>query len=586
MARFSCDCLYKMTELVKELEVILGPDTTELGMRFGLHSGPVTAGVLRGERARFQLFGDTVNTTSRIETTGQRDRIHVSQETADLLIAAGKGHWIVPREDKVTAKGKGELTTFWLKVAGAATGASSSITNSNASEQEERAVVEEALEQEEKAASKPSKVLNEKQERLVHWNTEVLSKLLRDVKLRRALIKQQQDGNDDDDDNPSEDLSHLENATTTRSLGGVLGEVQEIITLPSFDPSVHAANAPSNEHVEVTDEEFGQLREYIHTIATLYNDNPFHNFEHASHVTMSVVKLLSRLVAPEITCRGTREDMAGTLHDHTYGITSDPLTQFAVVLAALIHDVDHPGVPNAQLVKEKTELAELYQNKSIAEQNSVDLAWELLMEPGFQALRQAIYRTESEWKRFRQLVVNAVMATDIMDQDLAALRKDRWIKAFSETVEDDPSTAVNRKATIVLEHLIQASDVAHTMQHWHIYRKWNGRFFAEVYQAYDEGRCGTNPADHWYEGEMGFFDSYVIPLAKKLKECGVFGVSSDEYLNYALQNRKEWERSGPAVVQSLLEHATRHHKLRGAGPEMSLLRRAGARNLGQQECDD
>jgi hypothetical protein len=35
------------------------------------------------------------------------------------------------------------------------------------------------------------------------------------------------------------------------------------------------------------------------------------------------------------------------LHDHTYGITSDPLTQFAVVFAALIHDVDHTGVPTA-----------------------------------------------------------------------------------------------------------------------------------------------------------------------------------------------------------------------------------------------
>jgi hypothetical protein len=68
--------------------------------------------------------------------------------------------------------------------------------------------------------------------------------------------------------------------------------------------------------------------------------NPFHNFEHASHVTMSVVKLLSRIVAPNLTTKeiDTNGNIASTLHDHTYGITSDPLTQFAVVLSALIHD--------------------------------------------------------------------------------------------------------------------------------------------------------------------------------------------------------------------------------------------------------
>ena len=64
----------------------------------------VTAGVLRGEKSRFQLFGDTVNTASRVESTGQRNRIQISQQTADLLIEAGKGNWILARKDLVEAK--------------------------------------------------------------------------------------------------------------------------------------------------------------------------------------------------------------------------------------------------------------------------------------------------------------------------------------------------------------------------------------------------------------------------------------------------------------------------------------------------
>jgi adenylate cyclase len=57
MGRFARDCMVAFNNVVKQLENELGPDTGALGIRVGIHSGPVTAGVLRGERSRFQLFG-------------------------------------------------------------------------------------------------------------------------------------------------------------------------------------------------------------------------------------------------------------------------------------------------------------------------------------------------------------------------------------------------------------------------------------------------------------------------------------------------------------------------------------------------
>ena len=64
ISRFALECMKTMDDLTKRLEVTLGPDTGDLNVRIGIHSGPVTAGVLRGERARFQLFGDTMNTAA------------------------------------------------------------------------------------------------------------------------------------------------------------------------------------------------------------------------------------------------------------------------------------------------------------------------------------------------------------------------------------------------------------------------------------------------------------------------------------------------------------------------------------------
>ncbi|CAB9514536.1 Receptor-type guanylate cyclase gcy [Seminavis robusta] len=139
--RFAWDCLRKSSLVFNALAETLGPDTRDLVVRIGLHSGPVTAGVLRGEKGRFQLFGDTVNTASRMESNGRPGSIQCSHDTCQLLVKAGKSDWITKRSNKVVAKGKGEMTTYWLAVKNSsgshhsgATGQSSELTTSTSDE--------------------------------------------------------------------------------------------------------------------------------------------------------------------------------------------------------------------------------------------------------------------------------------------------------------------------------------------------------------------------------------------------------------------------------------------------------------------
>eukprot|EP00980_Cylindrotheca_fusiformis_P001079 scaffold302_cov106-Cylindrotheca_fusiformis.AAC.4 len=547
VCRFARDCLQTMKDTTLKLEVSLGPDTSELELRVGVHSGQVTAGVLRGERSRFQLFGDTMNTAARMESTSACNRIQVSQVTADLLKASGFSAWIAPRKSKIIVKGKGEMQTYWLKTKGTkglkpskSKGALPTLAETlEMSDSSDRTTLVHA---EDNFDLDNVKTMT-KTERLVEWNVEVLSPLLQQIVASRA--------GDAVPIDPS-----LSNKEAIIGKGKtVLEEFVPIIPLKRFD-AAELSKRRNTMAIDIDEEAKTQLRNYLTNVASMYRNNPFHNFEHASHVTASVKKLLTRIVNVDhgngLTTSSDElnlVDMAG----HSYGITSDPLTQFSVVFSAVIHDLDHPGVPNAQLVKENTRNAQIFK-KSVAEQNSVELAWAMLMGEEYKALRACIYHTEDDLRRFRQLVVNTVMATDIVDKELQALRKARWETAFQETPiqEADGLASDDCKATIVIEHLIQASDVSHSMQHWHIYKSWNEKFFMECYAAYKAGRADSDPSKNWYRGEIGFFDFYVIPLAKKLDNCGVFGVSSHEYLSYAQSNRDEWAREGERLIKEYL----------------------------------
>jgi len=103
-----------------------------------------------------------------------------------------------------------------------------------------------------------------------------------------------------------------------------IDEVLDVIDFP--EPS----ECDEIDHSERLDGEIlSMVKSFVEQVADMYQDNAFHNFNHACHVMQSSIMLLSKI---------SRSD--------AHGITSDPLVVFAVAFAALIHDVDHSGLPN------------------------------------------------------------------------------------------------------------------------------------------------------------------------------------------------------------------------------------------------
>lgn len=328
-----------------------------------------------------------------MESTGKINCIQVSHTTASLLVASGKSSWITKREDMVEAKGKGKVQTFWVQE-----------TFPDA-EKKDDGTSSSSLDGDTKSSSSSSMSRNNSpafnqniRNPLIDWQVELLSRLLKQIVAKRASSRTA----------PLSDPSSV-----WKSSGNSMprDEIVEEVALPFFGASRSKRSAFN---VDLSSKVLSQLEDFVTAVAMLYRDNWFHNYEHACHVTMGANKFLTRVVDPtqrSVANLGSSSVVQG--NSYAYGLNGDPLTQFAIIFSALIHDIDHQGVSNKQLADENNRIAIMYNGKSPAEQNSIDLAFDILGSSQYRDLVSCICANEDELKRFRQLVVNCVMATDM-----------------------------------------------------------------------------------------------------------------------------------------------------------------------------
>lgn len=186
----------------------------------------------------------------------------------------------------------------------------------------------------------------------------------------------------------------------------------------------------------LTDSIVEDVKRFVTFILEHYRDLPFHNAHHAYHVVVSANKLLDLMLAMD------SNDFLDDRPPPAFGLRHDPVALLALIFAALIHDVDHPGISNRQLVIEEDPLALRYNDNSINEQHSLHLSFEEFLKDEYKQLRSVMFPTIEEYRYFRLAVVGMVLATDIANPERAQISKSKWKEAF---FEEEPNREMIRQ---------------------------------------------------------------------------------------------------------------------------------------------
>uniref|UniRef100_A0A8C4HKS8 Phosphodiesterase n=1 Tax=Dicentrarchus labrax TaxID=13489 RepID=A0A8C4HKS8_DICLA len=241
-----------------------------------------------------------------------------------------------------------------------------------------------------------------------------------------------------------------------------------------------------------------EFMNYFHALENGYRDIPYHNRVHATDVLHAVWYLTTQAVPGLPSLITDHDSDSGITHSHmgflvskTYTVSEDgygclsglipALELMALYVAAAMHDYDHPGRTNAFLVATSAPQAVLYNDRSVLENHHAASAWNLFMSrPEFNFL---VNLDHVEFKRFRFLVIEAILATDLK-------KHFDFLAEFNAKVGDDPSTGIDwsneNDRLLVCQMCIKLADINGPLKCKDLHLQWTEGIVNEFYEQGDE----------------------------------------------------------------------------------------------------
>uniref|UniRef100_A0A8C9VLJ4 Phosphodiesterase n=1 Tax=Scleropages formosus TaxID=113540 RepID=A0A8C9VLJ4_SCLFO len=275
--------------------------------------------------------------------------------------------------------------------------------------------------------------------------------------------------------------------------------------------------------------------------------NPYHNLTHAADVTQTAHYLMLH---------------TGVMHWLT------ELEILAMVFAAAIHDFEHTGTTNNFHIQTRSEVAILYNDRSVLENHHVSAAYRLMQEDEMNIL---VNLSKDDWRELRTLVIEMVMSTDMSCHF-------QQIKTMRNALQQ-PEGIDKAKALSLMLH---AADISHPAKSWDLHFRWTQALMEEFFRQGDkEAELGLpfsplcdRKATMIAQSQIGFIDfiveptfsvlidsteKIISPLIEEAIKSGDSGVRRSRYaplgparihrkLKNSLQNKERWKELAVQVV--------------------------------------